>query len=151
MRDENALNSHIGKQLTKLQPRGLAYMKAADKFRSGVSDFLVWWQGNSFAIEVKFIKDWPSDKAKLLTHQFKPEQITFLENIDLSENGAFGLVGVDSERLMYLIPLELIPRSGNWKTGEFRHMVKEDAVLVYRFNHVEDMVKDIIYRETEDG
>ena len=142
MRDEKAFNSHLSKCFKAMERPGedfTFYMKAADKFRSGVSDFLLWRRGYSIALETKFVKKLGGDSSLLLKHVFSGPQRTFLESVALSGNEAFGLVAVDEARTMYLIPSEEIPESGNWKTHEFLAQSFER----YPFDEVKKMLSDI--------
>jgi len=117
MKDENAFNQYLGKELTKMHQQRLYHMKAADKFRSGVSDFLIWKTFTSAAVECKFVggkEQLNSDsKKKLLSHPFTGEQITFLESIARTGNRAWGLVFFNFAKQMILIPWDKIPEGGN--------------------------------------
>jgi len=149
MRDESAFNQYLGKELTKLHQQKLSHMKAADKFRSGVSDFLVWWMGTSLALECKFVKNTgqlPYDsKKKLLSHPFTGEQITFLEGISLSGNLAWGLVALDFSKQMILIPCREIPEVGNWRICDF--LEEADGVFkAFYYNDVKAMLESIMGR-----
>lgn len=121
MRDENAFNAKIAEKLKRMEKPGPTfthYLKAADRFRSGVSDFLIWRSGITLAMENKYIKGWGNPGAALLNHTFDGAQQTFLESQELAGCKAFGLVGVADG--MYLIHRKQIPESGNWKTFEFQ-------------------------------
>ncbi len=122
MKDENEFNSKISKALKPLETREnfTFAVKAADKFRSGVSDFMIYRGGRATALENKFLRKWPSDRSKLLSHPFSGPQITYLESLKLAGCGAYGMIGVEEEKAMFLIPQTHIPENGNWKTGEFK-------------------------------
>jgi len=139
MKDENAFNASLSKRLKRLEkkPNFTLYIKPADKFREGISDFLIFRSGKTLALETKFVGDWPSDKALLLKHEFSGAQQTFLESMVLSGNLAFGLVAVDSEKKMFLIPQHGIPESGNWNTGYF----KENMGVMFRYDGLESMIE----------
>lgn len=117
MKNENAFNAFLSKELRKLQPKGYHYVKASDKFTVGISDFIIWGRGRSVALESKFISKIPSEGSKLLQHTFSGAQVTFLESIGLSGNRAFGLVATDL--LIYLVPWDKMPSGGNWEVTEF--------------------------------
>lgn len=119
MRNENAYNAYLSKELRKLHSEGLYHTKTSDRFTAGISDFLIWWKGKSIALEVKFIKEFTT-KGDLLAHPFTGAQLTFLESIHFSGNNAYGLVAVGSEKRMYAIPWSTIPINGNWINDEFR-------------------------------
>ena len=116
MKNENALNAYLGKELRKLSPR-VHTIKISDKFTSGISDFLLYTEGTSIAVEVKFVPELPSYKAQLLQHPFTGEQLTFLESIDLTNNRAFGLVVIG--KMAYPVPACFIPETGNWMCSDF--------------------------------
>lgn len=141
MKTENDFNAFLGKELRLLQkpPAWTFYMKAADKFRSGVSDFLIFHARTTLALENKFIREWPGDNVLLLSHEFDGTQQTFLESVSLSGNRAFGLVGVGSEKAMYAIHWSYIPKKGNWKTREF----KEAHTIRYGFDEVSRMLMEL--------
>jgi penicillin-binding protein-related factor A (putative recombinase) len=120
MKNENHLNAEISKKLRVLHNHGYYHTKISDRFSAGVSDFLIWGRGRSAALEVKFVKNWPSDAAALLDHTFTGPQLTFMESIELTKNPAFGLVAVEEARSFFLIPYNALPESGNWATGDFR-------------------------------
>lgn len=140
MKDENAFNAHLSKELKKLERPGADftfYMKAADKFRSGVSDFIIWRRSLSIAIESKFTK--LIGNGLLLSHPFSGPQLTFLESIALSGNEAYGLVGIGEEKAMYLIPYKQIPREGNWQSSDFF----KRGFYSFSFGSVEPMLDNI--------
>ena len=118
MKTENDFNGALSKKIRALGS-GTFSFKASDKMTVGVSDFLIWRGGMTLALESKFIASTPSLKAQLLQHPFSGAQLTFLESLALSGNKAFGLVGIEDKKMMYLIPWDQIPASGNWKTADF--------------------------------
>lgn len=143
MKDENAFNAHISKELKKLERPGpdfTFYLKAADKFRSGVSDFIIWRRSLTIAIESKFAK--VVGNGLLLSHNFSGAQITFLESMALAGNEAYGLVGVGEEKAMYLVPYNQIPREGNWQAKEFFGK----GFYSFSFGSVEPMLDHISIR-----
>lgn len=119
MKNENEFNAALSKSLRRLQP-SVFIIKASDKFTIGISDFLIFGFGKTLALECKYVREWPSDKALLLRHPFTGEQQTFLESMQLSGHAAFGLVAVGETKEMFLIPGSRIPRDGNWDTGSFK-------------------------------
>jgi hypothetical protein len=118
MKGENDFNGQLSKEFRQL--KGLHHVKVADKFTIGISDFLIWIEGTSIALETKFVKEWPKGHLKLLQHEFTGPQQTFLESIALTGNRAFGLVYVDCVRQSFIIPWNQIPKEGNWHTEEFK-------------------------------
>lgn len=140
MKDENAFNSHLSKELKRLERTGpdfTFYMKAADKFRSGVSDFLIWRKSLTIAVESKFTKT--AGNGLLLSHPFSGPQLTFLESIALSGNEAYGLIGIGEEKAMYLVPYKRIPKEGNWQSKDFF----ESRFYSFSFGSVEPLLDHV--------
>lgn len=143
MKTENEFNAYLSKELKRWRPE-VYTMKAADKFRTGVSDFILWGWGRSVALETKFIKEWPSERGKLLKHPFTGPQLTFFRNIQGTGCHAFGLIAVKEERKMFAISAGHIPESGNWKTKDFLDCSPVcvtldwksiESLLAYLFSH----------------
>lgn len=72
-------------------------------------------------MEVKYISELPSMKAKLLKHPFEGDQQTFMESVVITGNKAFGLVALGDKKngRLYLIQAGDIPADGNWNTEDF--------------------------------
>lgn len=120
MKTEGEFNAWLSKKCKKMKPN-TKYLKIADKFTVGISDFLIWRNGKTLAIESKFVKKMPTrGTSKILSHIFKGEQKTFLEDMELSGNTAYGVIGIHTELLVF-IPHILIPESGNWTKEDFDH------------------------------
>jgi hypothetical protein len=128
LKNENEFNSFLSKELIKLRP-DVYTLKTSQRFHAGISDFLIWWHRNgvptSAALETKFVKELPKRNGKVLQHPFGGAQRTFMKNIQLSKNAAFGGIGVKSEKLLYIIPCSLIPKEGNWQGNDFQELKKE--------------------------
>ena len=136
MKNEGEFNMHLSKDFKRRQPE-LYALKVADKFSIGISDFLLFYVGTCIGMEVKLIKDWPIRKTtKIMTHPFAGGQRTFLESIKLTRNDGFGLVGVDSERRMYCIPMLKIPESGNWTHQDF----VAEGFKSFDFDEIEQLI-----------
>ena len=113
MKTENDLNAYLSRGFKKYGSSLYAF-KAADKYTSGMPDFLLWHAGVSYAIEVKFIKDLPKTKAgKILSHEFTPRQLTRMKQMAAAGVSCVGAVGIAGDGL-YLVPLESLPEDGNW-------------------------------------
>lgn len=139
MKTEGELNGKLGKMLNKKSPE-LKYVKVADKFTLGISDFLIWWRGMSAAVEVKFIKVYPKrGSSKLLSHPFSGTQLSFLFEMECSGAFSFGLVGVDCEKRLYLVPREEIPKTGNWEHLRF----KESQYTWYDYKDIDGLLEGI--------
>lgn len=119
MRNENAFNAFLSKEIRKFGPEVFA-IKVSDKFTVGISDFLVFGFGKTLALETKFVRKWPGDNKLLLDHTFSGGQVTFLESMHLAGHRAYGAVAVEETRRVYFMAWNRIPESGNWKTKEFR-------------------------------
>jgi hypothetical protein len=118
LKTENDLNRQLSKEFKKR--RGLHALKASDKISVGIPDFLLWFKGNAAGLETKFIKEWPSDRAKLLKHAFSGAQQTWLESLEISGSHGKGGVYVHCEKLLYIVDYNEIPEGGNWTTRDFR-------------------------------
>lgn len=139
MKNEHALNSSLSKGMNYFSPN-LKHVKISDKYSIGISDFLLWMDGESAAMEVKFIKDYPKrGGTKLLSHPFSGVQLSFLHEIDATKNGGYGLVGVDSERRMYIIPYWRLPEEGNWTKDSFKH----EEYMWYDFKDIDGLLNYI--------
>ena len=137
MKNEHALNAHLAKLMNRKAP-GFKYVKLADKYTIGLSDFLMWYGGDSTAMEVKFVKFFPKrDDTILLAHPFKGTQLSFLREIEMTHHKAWGLIGVDDEREMHLIPNYEIPSSGNWTSSMFR----QADFPCYDFSDIDGLLK----------
>lgn len=67
----------------------------SDKFRSGLPDFSVSFDGHFYAVEAKFIKDTPKMKdSQCLKHCVSKSQSEFLLNIRASKNSSGILIGM---------------------------------------------------------
>lgn len=139
MKIENDFNRFLAVEFKKLSP-DVHYLKASDKFTVGVSDFIVWRRGRSAGIESKFIRDWPSDRSLLLKHPFTGAQQTFLESVALTCNSGIGIIGIGSEKRFFVIDYMNIPKSGNWKTEEF----KRCGFYSISFDSISDFVEGYV-------
>lgn len=140
MRTEGDFNGYLSKKFNRLKPE-LKYIKIADKFTIGISDFLMWRYGKSCAIESKFIKEWPKRMtSKVLSHPFKGTQISFLKEMDMAGCNSFGLIGVECEKKMYLIPHRWISEGGN-----FRHdLFLESNFQSFDFKDIEGLLEKVL-------
>lgn len=118
MKGENAYNAFLSKELKKFSPE-IFHTKVADRFRVGVSDFLLWGLGASAAVEVKFIAKAPSPGAQLLKHPFVGPQRAFLRAMTAAGSLGWGLVVIGDRGAVYTVDSRHIPENGNWVTSEF--------------------------------
>ena len=140
MDGENRFNSVLGSSIRKL---GSDYyvMKTSDRFASGVSDFIIFYQGRAVCLESKFIKNMPKKTGLVLNHAFSPTQIGFRNKIGAAGVPWYGIVGIDETRTIVVIEGNLIPPTGNWKKPDFMATMEKSAT--FRFNEVQAMVEHI--------
>ena len=145
MKNENDLNAWLSRQFKRRTP-ALHYLKTSDKYGIGIPDFLLWRGGVGGAMESKFIRDWPKKTASsLLRHPFSGPQITRLAEFRGAGAPSFGLVGVGSEKSLYLIESQHIPKGGNWPT----FMFKEAGFPCYPMKDVDGLLGAIFAQETQ--
>jgi hypothetical protein len=126
---ENLFNARI---MSNIRLLGKSYyaLKASDRFRAGISDFIIWHEGLTSTIEAKAIKALPARGSTLvLSHTFQGPQQTFMKDLSLAHVHSWGLVGVIIERKMVLIPREKIPYSGNFTRDEFTSLWESSPVF----------------------
>lgn len=135
MKNENAFNAFLSNKLRTLQNHGYHHLKTSDRFTAGIPDFLIWGHGKSLALEVKFIQHIPSNGCFLLQkHPFTGAQRTYLESIGLTGNRAFGLIGVQSEEVLYLIEWKHLEE--NWVAEKFNDVPHR----TFPFSHWRGMI-----------
>jgi len=108
---EGAFNSFLASEFQKYRPRFYA-IKLADKYKAGISDFLIFCDGKGIALESKNILTRGSS-GLLLKHPFSPQQRNFFRNVDGTRNFAMGILGIDDEKKMFLIHPSIITENGN--------------------------------------
>jgi hypothetical protein len=132
LKTEGQFNAHLSKEFKRFNPK-LKCLKVADKFSVGISDFLLWGNGKSRAIESKFVTHLPvRATTKVLSHPFAGAQLTFLEDICLAGCSGWGLIGIGETKTMHLLMLEDIPKEGNFTKEEFVGMRQ----VVFGFDEV---------------
>ena len=130
----------IFQRLRKLVPE-LHAAKVSDKHIAGIPDFLLWAVGTSRGLETKFFKGFPkTDRGKILTHNFKPKQVTFLNHMEKTANKGYGAIYCKENNFIYVVSVTNIPESGNWTHGEFKAAVKAGHFKVFVKDEVEDML-----------
>jgi penicillin-binding protein-related factor A (putative recombinase) len=142
---ENKFNAKLSQYLRKTKTH---YVKVSDRTTVGISDFLIWHEGMSVALETKRIPCLPcKDTARILGHPFSRPQIRFLKNMILSGNLGYGLIAVDSEKTMYLIPTDEIPESGNWALDDFKS--KLPGFQKFNTNDFKGLFKGMFYSDEQ--
>ena len=102
MKTEGEFNAFLSKEFKKHE--GILAIKTADKYRAGISDFILCVDGHMVCIESKFSTVEPKTSTqKILKHDFAPEQKTFLKRACTAGASTFGLVACKSTKLMYLL------------------------------------------------
>jgi hypothetical protein len=144
MKSEGEFSGLFSKELKKYWPQ-LYHIKASDKFTLGISDFLIWLDGISVALEMKFVMCTPSNKAMILKHNFSGAQVTFLESMSLAKVRAYGGVYLKETQLFYLIPYKDMPREGNWKTKEF---LEKEYTSYKMWNEFPRLIGDMFGRQS---
>lgn len=105
MRIETDFSHFITKNLRR--QKGMHFIKVADKFKTGISDFLLWFEGSSCALEIKFVQALPAKPtSQALSHPFSLSQIGFLSDVKDTGNKGYGLVGIGETRSMCLLDVE---------------------------------------------
>jgi len=132
----------MSRELKKI--RWIHFIKAADKYSPGISDFLIWGQGKGVFIENKFVKIRPSPNSKLLTHPFSSKQVSFLRGMTIvSGCPAWGVIYIASEKTLHCVPSWLLPFEGNWKTKDFF------AEHTFPVTDIEKMIQTIFSEENK--
>lgn len=139
MKNENAFNAWLSKEIRCIHTKGYHHVKISDKFTAGVSDFLLWGHGKHSVLEVKYVSQFPKEGCKLLKHPFEGAQITFMESIGLTGNRAHGLIAAGDKKdgLLYLMDWKDIPPSGNWEIVDFSSHQKK---LRYTWDNWRSMI-----------
>lgn len=144
MKTENEFNALMSSKLRTMWGMTedcIFHMKPNDRITDGISDFIIWFQGKTLAMENKFIKDIKDgSKAQVLQHVFSGAQLSFLRSQRYAGNRAMGLVAVDAHKCFYIFELSEIPESGNWKSDEFLDIISTKE----RFTTNEDGFKRMI-------
>lgn len=126
MKTEGEFNAFLSKEFKKR--RGIVPIKTADKYRSGLSDFIILCDKNTVGIESKFSTKQLGGAGSLITHPFSPVQLTFLHRIGSVGCGAYGLVGVKEEKVMYLVHYRDIPKTG-WVSYDIMQASAERFII----------------------
>lgn len=147
MRTENDYNAFLSKELRKRMDH-LRFIKASDKHIGGVPDFIMWSDGTSRGFETKFINDFPkTERGKILSHVFKPKQITFLSDMQKTANYGFGGIFCKATGFLYVMSVESIPEDGNWTNGDFQALVHSGEVVLFEKSDIDGLLKYLFYLE----
>ena len=137
MKTEGQFNAYLSKEIKRYSPR-VHVIKVADKFTTGISDFIIWCNGRSMGLESKFIDDLPKRKStKIFSHPFSGAQVTFLESLNLAGSFGFGIVAIESQKKFYVIDYDRIPPGGNFTLEEWESTGK----IPWNYDQVEDFIQ----------
>lgn len=130
MATENDFNSYL---TTLIHRMGTSYkcLKIADKVKTGIADFLIFYDGRAVAVECKHVKALPKGKGKALKHAVTGPQQTFLKSMALAGIRGFVVIACAKDRSMTVCPIEAVPPSGNWTAEEILFMRRTFGVYVY--------------------
>jgi hypothetical protein len=135
---ENLFNAALSKKI-KLLGKSYLALKFSDRFKIGLSDWIIFHEGLSVCLEAKAIQSLPEKAtSKVLGHTFAGPQLTFFRDMDLVSVSCWGLVARLDLRKMLLIPASKLPASGNFTKREFETLYRE--LPVFDFDDVEGML-----------
>jgi len=142
MKTEGAFNAYLTKEFNKYKPNVYA-VKLADKYKAGLSDFIIWMDKTSIALESKNVANW-NDKGKLLTHEFSPTQLSFFKKFMATNCKAFGLIAFDNPKLMFLVPADvLISLNGNLSGVQLLENGKPFQITTLGVEGLIDYIKEV--------
>jgi hypothetical protein len=118
MKNEHEFNAYFTKTVKKM---GTIYkiIKASDRFKLGVPDWLIIHDGKIVALESKFVKSIPS-RGKILDRQVTMPQVSFLKSIALAGGRAYVIVGIQEIRKFIVAPY-IVFNDGNITVEEYRN------------------------------
>lgn len=148
MKNEDAFNAYLSKEIGKLAPH-TAKLKMAEKYHVGIPDFCLWQAGRSVVFECKFIAAAVITGGKILKHPFTGPQLTFLQTLLRARVPAFGVIGINGAGGMWLLPADVITAHGNWVTEEFGVTVKN--LSWHPFHDVPGLVSTMFSYRVEGG
>jgi hypothetical protein len=110
MKNENEFNAYLKKEFKK-HPLYKA-VKISDRFKIGLPDWLVFYQGRAAVVECKFSPKW-YDEKNILNHTVSKPQITSLNGFATVRVPSLVLIGVADRKMMYVGRPEFLTASGN--------------------------------------
>jgi hypothetical protein len=139
MKNEDAFNAKLGKEIRKRVDSGTYCLKMAEKFHIGIADFQLVRAGQTVVFEAKFIaQPLPARATKVLKHPFTGPQITYLRGMNNAGAKTYGVIGMNDTKMIKVLPSHMIPAGGNWSLedwGTFHHNIR-----LYDFWDVVEMV-----------
>lgn len=151
MKNENEFNAWMTSQIRKLGTRYKA-IKLSDRFRFGVSDWLIFHDGKGIAVESKAIKNLPKTmRGKALKHPVTGPQMTFFESMRLAGIKGYVIVAILDHRSITAVPYPCVPKHGNfpieaiYEAEWFRKIVPCTAHLKFNFSDIHAMLDQMFY------
>lgn len=138
MNTEGEFNAFITKEIRKLGPDFKA-IKLSDRFRIGLPDWIMIYQGKAIAVEAKFVRKAPA-RGKLLSHPITPPQLSSLKSMALAGCGCWGLIANGETRRMAAVGLPGIPEGGNFTYDLFQDSLNR-YVFLFDFSDTHKMLK----------
>ncbi|MCJ7523200.1 MAG: hypothetical protein MUP21_13425 [Dehalococcoidia bacterium] len=113
--------------------------KVSDRFKAGVSDWLIFHEGMVIAIESKYIMRVPSQPGtKLLRHVVSGPQRTYMKTMVEAHVPCWVIVGIGTERKIVAVPFSEVPATGNWTAAEF--LAQQKSLFAYPYNEIPKMI-----------
>lgn len=110
MKNENEFNAFLKKEFKK-HPEYKA-VKISDRFKIGLPDWLVFYQGRAAVVECKFASKWYNDK-NVLGHTVSKPQITSLKGFSAVAIPSLVLIGFADRKEMFIGRPEHLTPTGN--------------------------------------
>lgn len=147
MKDENAFNAHVKKEIDKMGS-SIRAMKISDRFHIGWSDFLLFRGGVSVAVESKFFRELPARPgSNILGHAVTGQQRSFFKTMAHAGTPCWVIIGYDAERRIAVVPFSEVPENGNWSRAAFEGICKTGNS--YGFGEIPAMVNFILDDATD--
>ena len=149
MNNENEFNAWLTKDIRKLGTE-IKAIKLSDRFRSGVSDWLIFHKGLTIAVESKAVKELPK-RGRALKHPVTGPQLSFFESMRLAGICGFVIVAELDIRAMTVIPYPSVPRSGNFTVEDilhaahFKNVCPSTPCLKFNFTETRDMLNQMFF------
>lgn len=116
--------------------------KVSDRFKVGVSDWLIFHEGLVIAIEAKYIQKVPATAGnRLLRHTVTGPQRTYLKTLAEAKVPSWVIVGIGGERKVVVVPFSKLPVAGNWTVEEFT--AEREVLAVYPYGEIPLMLTDM--------
>ena len=116
--------------------------KISDRFKAGVSDWLIFHEGLVIAIESKYIHKVPLQPGtKLLRHVVSGPQRTYMKTLAEAHVPCWVIVGIGTERRIIVVPFSALPAAGNWTAAEFTE--QREVSSVYAYDGIPMMIRDM--------